>query len=432
MTELGASERTARCKRRMRNDRSVRFGAGVVVLTGLLALGAAGCSKNRCEAGSHVDSEGLCVPDPVVDSGDTGLDTDTGDTDTGDTGDTGETGDSGDSADTGDTGDTAGPAAEPVSFDVSAWVPSAAAWYGLSVAPDGSVWATSTVGLLHLDPATGTSRLYGTADGLLTTSPRAVLAARDGTIWVGEVGTVDQQGEHFSVGADGTLTLLALIDYDVGTEQTAGYRIRQQPFGVGVGDIWMGMNEGACLWDTDLGVFAEHAHPRHPHGATRGLAFTPEGDVWSGDEYQLGRWRYSNDGSLSSSADLFEYWVPWPVELDAPVGIVDVDAADGHIWLASSLYGLARVDVSDIAGASVTTLYDTLGSALAVRALADDAVFIGTAEGLYTLDVATDVMTAHGAHPELAGPVQQLAADGAGSMWLTRPGTLVRLDGVPR
>ncbi len=413
----------------MRNERFARRGPAPAGLTGLLVLGATGCLGTECEPGLHpggVHGE-YCVPDSGVDSGDTDTaDTDTGDTDTGDT-DTGDT-DTGDTADTGDTGQ--GPA-EPVSFDVSALVPVGAAWYGLSVAPDGSVWATSTVGLLHVDPATGNSRLYGSADGLLTDSPRAVLAANDGTLWVGEVGTVDQQGEHFSVGADGTLTLLALIDYDVGTEQTAGYRIRQQPYGVGVGDVWMGMNEGACLWDADLAVFAEHAHPRHPHGATRGLAFTPEGDVWSGDEYQLGRWRYSNDGVLGSSSDLFEYWVPWPVEADTPVGIVDVDAAAGHVWLASSLYGIARVDVSDVAGASVTTLYDTLGSALAVRTLDDDTVFIGTAEGLYTLDVATDVMTAHGAHPDLGGPVQQLAADGAGSMWLTRPGTLVRLDGVP-
>jgi len=411
-----------------------------VVLGGALSavMMASGCAAPECDSGFVFNTDGLCVPAPPAqpsgggDTADTGLDT--GDT-ARDTADTADTADSGDTADTADTGDTAPPPDPIVPFDTTAWLPISAVWYGLSVAPDGTVWAAAAGGLLHLDPITGAGRLYGIADGLYSDTPRAVLAASDGTIWVGEVGTVDVQGEHFAVEADGTLTLLAYINYDESAEELANYRIKEQPYGVGAGDIWMGMNEGLCLWDAHKAVYAEHAHPTHPHGLTRGIAFTDEGDIWGGDDDQLARWRYSNDGDLNPAADLFEYWVPWPVEIGTAVNILDLDAAGGRVWLASTSYGLARVDVSDTKGASTTALYAEPTTANAVRTLGDWTVYVGTDAGLYVVDVATDtVASVATVDPDLAEPIQQLATDATHapwSMWLAEPGKLVRVDKVP-
>lgn len=403
---------------------------------GLLLLG--GCGQPDCEAG-YTLQVGRCVPlDSAADSGgpDTGDTADTADTgDSTDTSsiDTADTADSADTADTADSGDTGPPPDPVVAFDVATFVPVGSEWYGLSVGLDGSVWAASSVGLLHLDPSTGATRLYGAADGLYTDSPTAVLVATDGTLWVGELGTIDRQGEHFQVEADGTLTLIELVNYQGAEEQAYAYRIREQPYGVGVGDIWMGLNEGLCLYDADLAVFEEHAHPDHPHGNTRGIAFTEEGDIWGGDQYWLARWRYSNDGDLSPSADLLEVWIPWPVEVMVPVEIIDLDARAGHVWLASTLYGIARVDVAADVGASVISLYTSPPTANAIRAFDDDTVFIGSETGLWVVDVPADtVADLSTTDPDLAGEVSQLARDDAsGAMWLAMPGALVRVGAVP-
>ncbi len=397
----------------------------------LVVLLLAGCPANERDTSSPVDTG---VPDTgeIADTSETADSTDDSGADSSpiDSSDTADTSDTSDSADTADTGP---PPDTVVSYDVATWVPAGSEWYGLSVSPDGTVWAASSVGLLHLDPATGSTRLYGIADGLYTSAPRAVLVATDGTLWVGEVGTIDQQGEHFQVEADGTLTLIELINYQGAEEQAIAYRIREQPYGVGIGDIWMGLNEGLCLYDADLAVFEEHAHPDHPHGITRGIAFTEEGDIWGGDQYWLGRWRYSNDGDLSPSADRVEVWVPWPVEVAAPVEIIDLDARNGQVWVASTLYGIARVDVAADVGASVIALYTSPPTANAIRAFDDDTVFIGGQTGLWMVDVPTDTVTDLSTlDPDLAGQVSQLARDQAsGAMWLAMPEALVWVGAVP-
>jgi hypothetical protein len=74
------------------------------------------------------------------------------------------------------------------SWDSASGLP-LASWYGLSVAPDGTVWGATSSGLLHFDPVAGTVRTYRSADGLYTDYPRSVLAASDGTIWVGNGGS---------------------------------------------------------------------------------------------------------------------------------------------------------------------------------------------------------------------------------------------------
>jgi ligand-binding sensor domain-containing protein len=326
-------------------------------------------------------------------------------------------------------------------YDEAEGIP-VAAWYGLSLAADGTIWGATSVGLVHFDPLLLTSRVYTSADGLLSDTPRAVLAASDGTIWVGHAGTDKRQGEQLSIAGDGTPTILQPIDYTESYEITSVYRLREQPYGAGVGDVWMGTNEGLCLWDADLGVFAEHAHPTHPHDTSDGLAFTPDGDVWNGDDYQLSRWHYSNDGDLSPSADLAEYWVPWPVDIEEPVGITDMDLVDdgdgeslGTLWLASSYFGVARVTVGGPIGTSTTEcLVDPFpATAAAIRDDGDGHVWIGATDGVYVWDLAGGTMAHHAEDWLPVTLVQQIAVDRATSpptTWIATAYGLVQVVGL--
>jgi ligand-binding sensor domain-containing protein len=422
--------------------------APALVAFGACALVA--CEDGECAAGWSRNGEGLCLPDSGGGSADTdGGDDSAGDSagdstlpDSGDSAPDPDSGDSADPPDSGDSGDSADTGEEPASFaietfDVSSFLGAAYGFYGLSVAPDHSLWAATPVGLLHFDPATSAGRLYTTNDGLLDNSPRSVLAHSDGTIWVGHLGTTSQQGEHFSVAADGTLSLIEPIAFPAGAMEVAYVvRLMEQRYGIGVGDVWMGTNEGLCVWDEDIPAFDDHAHPTHPHGYTRGIAFSPDGDVWNGDEYQLSRWHYSNDGDLSPSGDIAEYWTPWPVEIgiDA-IEIYDLDATDWTLWVGAYGYGLARVDVSTDVGMSSTTLYGEPTDIGAVRATsAGNGVYLGAASGLYVLDTATDAVTDLRGTDPFASPVYQLARDAAASpevMWAATPGELSRIRGVP-
>ncbi len=343
-------------------------------------------------------------------------------------------GDTGD--DTGDTADTADTGEPPLEASVTAYGPEVGlpvgAWHGLSIGADGMVWGASTAGLARLDPTAGSARVYGLADGLTTDGPTAVLAHSDGTVWVGHVGTVDRQGEQVTVGTDGALTVVRPIDYTESSEITAVTRLAEQPYGAGVGDVWMGTNEGLCLWDADLAVFDEHAHPTHPHGDTAGVAFTDDGDIWNGDEHQLSRWRYTNDGSLSSGDDLVETLATWPVEVGSPIGITDLDVDGDTLWVASSLYGVASVSVVDEVGTSPVSLHAEPATARAIRADGAGNVWIGTDTGLLRWDGAT-FHTVTGAWLPADG-VEQIVVDRATNpptVWLGTSGGLVRLIGVP-
>ncbi|MDP2308182.1 MAG: hypothetical protein Q8P18_19335 [Pseudomonadota bacterium] len=316
-------------------------------------------------------------------------------------------------------------------FGAEAGLP-AGTWSALSVGADGIVWAASTAGLVRLDPALGTSRVYGAADGLLSDSPTAVLAHSNGSVWVGHVGTVERQGEQISVSADGTLTVLQPIDYTESSEILAVLRLREQAWGAGAGDVWMGTNEGLCLWDQDVARFAEHAHPTHPHGYSAGVAFSADGDVWNGDAYQLSRWRYSNDGDLSPSADLLETVPTWPVQIEEPLTITDLDIDGDTLWVASSLFGVAQVSVGAEAGGSPVNLYAEPATARAVRADGLGNVWIGGDSGLYRWDgtllnvVTGDWVPADG--------VQQITVDRSvdpAAVWFGTSAGLVRVIGVP-
>lgn len=305
-------------------------------------------------------------------------------------------------------------------------------WRGLSVAPDGQLWAAGA-GLIRLNPEDHTVQRWGVAEGLLSEAPEAVLAHSDGSIWVGHLGDTTRQGEHVSVNADDSLTLISPIAYTSSMEILAVFRLAEQPYGVGAGDVWMGTNEGLCVWDADLDWFDEHAHPVHPHGYSHGVSFSAEGDVWNGDSNQLSRWRYSNDGSLSSTGDLLEYWTPWEVEPETTVSITDLDQHDGVLWVTSSIFGVVRVEIGEAAGTSVTEVLPSPWPmvAYAVRVTPDGAVWIGAEDGLYRYDG-----TLRRWQGDWLGvdPVEQLTLDlstDPATVWVATDAALIRVIGVP-
>ncbi len=371
-----------------------------------------------------------CVAEPAAPTSG-GKDTGAG----GDSADSGESGvETGETGDSGDTGEDTGEDALAITtFGTADGVPNAT-WYGLSVAIDGSVWGATDQGLIHFDGTT--TRIYTAVDGLLSDKPHSVLAHSDGTIWVGHLGDDVRQGEHLRVESDGSLTLIAIIDFTESSEITSIYRMREQPFGVGAGDVWMGTNEGLCVWDADLDVLAEHAHPVHPHSATLGVGFTREGDTWNADQYQLSRWQFSNDGDLSpglvaNGGDLLEYWVEWPVEFEEIVGSSDLDVDAYTVWVASSLYGVARVEAGvGTTGTSVTTLLPTPATATSIRVGRLGHVWVGSTDGLHLLDGETGAATPIGATWLPSMTIQQFAA-GDRAMWIATPLGLVRVVGTP-
>lgn len=341
-----------------------------------------------------------------------------------------DTADPGDSADTG-SGDTAEPAFTVEVFGADEGVPIGIAWRGLDIDPAGRAWAASSSGLVVVDPASRAAYTFTSADGLLTDAPFAVAAARDGTGWVGHYGTTARQGEQVTVSEGGDLAVARELVIAASMEVVAVYRMREDRESTGLGNIWMGSNEGLCLWDEAYSKFDEHAHPTHPHSLTLGVGFTGEGDVWNADQYQLSRWRYSNDGDIGSG-DLLEYWVPFPVGLEEPVGSTDFDADGSEAWLSSSLYGLAVITVGEAVGTSTTELLAEPTSAGAVRLDGSGHAWVGTTAGLWIFDVATRTGSLVSADWLPATDVQQIAIDReAGVAWLATSGGLVRVTGTP-
>lgn len=304
-------------------------------------------------------------------------------------------------------------------------------WNGLSAA-GGVVWIASGNGLIRLDGADGAIRTYTAADGLLLDAAQSALIHSDGTLWVGHAADAVQQGTQFQINADLSLTALRPIDYWETTEITGLYRMREQPYGPGAGDVWMGTNEGACLYDADLQVFQEHAHPTHPHELSLGVAFTPEGHVWNLDQYQLSRWNYSNDGDLSTSADLAEFWIPCQIPAGTPILGRDLDSDGDTLWLATEGCGVVQILTGATVGTSTTR---ALGlpfptAARAIRVDGQGNVWIGAQDGLYVYDARADRLAP--VPLPLAPPIVQLTVDAArAEVWAAGADGVARITGLP-
>jgi hypothetical protein len=308
-------------------------------------------------------------------------------------------------------------------------VPDGLVWHDLAVSGGRLLGATSS-GLLVFDGETAT--LSGLAEGLAADVVHAVLDDGQGQVWVGYEGLEDLEAQRLNLDAG------VVVEEDVHFDRTGEihgvHRFAIEPAGQGAGNVWMATNEGMCVYDRELDVYAEHTHPVHPHLDSLGVAFTSDGTHWNGDQHQLSRWTYDFDGALSSTSDLVAYDTLWEVPAETVIGITDLDAAYLTVWVASSAYGVARVDVTDLTSFGTVTFPVDLPSALAIRVDADGLVWIGAPDGLYVFDPATDALS-HPGEAWMPGPaVQQIAIDDRTVppiAWLATSSGLVRLVGVP-
>lgn len=353
-----------------------------------------------------------CKPDPVdtsVDSEpvDTSAHTDTAvdsdpDTDPIDT-------------DTGVDPDTGRPAL--TWFDASDGVPTAE-FHDLTVAADGTLVAGTTAGLVTVR-ADDTVAVYTTADGLAADDVHGVLFDADDTLWLGYSGVALVDGQRATFDASGP-AVFETIDINATMEIAELHRFARQPYGARAGDVWMGSNEGLCVYEPGTsptpGVYREHNHPTHPHGDTLGVDLTSDGHAWNGDQYQLSRW--------SAFYALVEYAPLWPVTPSEVIAVRDLDADGMIVWVASDLYGVARVDAAAASLPDGTTFpAPAVASAWAIRS-AGDVVYIGGPGGLWTLDAAGTLL----AWTDVPAAVEAIAVDADhATVWLGTSAGIARI-----
>jgi len=207
----------------------------------------------------------------------------------------------------------------------------------------GNVWIATSAGvrLVRLD---GTVFSFRATDGLIDEDVRSATGGRDGTALIGF-------GPQGTPGASGNPSQTEFMQFD-------GTKITGTPHDFGItGEIvvanhaeydpqrdqyWIGTNEGISLF-TAAGDLIEHRHPVHPHGMTLGVAITPDGDVWDGDEFQLSRLNAGPNADFTATFD------PVTQPFQAGNQLLSSVALDANrrVYVGSLAYGLARVDLSD-------------------------------------------------------------------------------------
>lgn len=296
--------------------------------------------------------------------------------------------------------------AEVESFGTEVGLPDPLTTVSMDADAAGNVWIATRTGLVRFDGAAATT--WTTADGLGGDAVRSVLAASDGEIWVGYEALTDRQAERLSFAGD-ALTVDSLVFIDKTHEIKSIYRFFEEP---GDGDVWLGTNEGLCLYDRDLDVYLEHRHPTHPHGQSLGVTVTDDGTQWVADAYQVSRWTYLDDGDLYNTGALVGYQVGWPVDVGVRVDNTDASAFGNNV-LVTSLIGVLSVDGSSPTGAGVATVVGdgVIGASFAVRYDRRGTAWIGAEDGLYELDTDGTITLVSGPDGDVPGPISALTVD---------------------
>lgn len=198
----------------------------------------------------------------------------------------------------------------------------------LLAASDGSLWVgTVRAGLLRI-AADGTARRFTLRDGLLSVHVRVLFEARDGAIWIG----TDEGGLHRFAGgrlspiierADhGSLGLISSIAEDAD------------------GRIWVASNDfGLSVYQGgELGAAPPPREgPRLPSSNISALVFDTRGDLWIGTAARgLFRLRHGR----------FEAFGPAQGLPDRLVGLI-VEDRDENIWVGTA-HGIVRLDRANI------------------------------------------------------------------------------------
>jgi ligand-binding sensor domain-containing protein/DNA-binding CsgD family transcriptional regulator len=293
--------------------------------------------------------------------------------------------------------------------------------FSLHEDPRGQLWLGTRIGLVLLDPATGSAReLPLPGQGEYLPAITAMAAGQDGRLWLGTLAhgvlTIDTQSAEWPSGyADHQ----ELADHLVGQPQMS-LALSEDMLFVGT---WSGGIYRTTSHATDFELLNRSTSPGLRHeNITAVLATKEAGQPWLGTQ----------DGGVVR-ADVSSRQVQYPAEVSEELGnafVADlVQASTGHFWAGTSR-GLFKVDDT---GRWVTHLARdppdpaALGEGT-VRSLlpADgDELWVGTdGNGLYRLDATTDRWTnfRHLAADavSLSGDfiTALLAADAPGGLWV--------------
>ncbi|MBB5203627.1 diguanylate cyclase (GGDEF)-like protein [Inhella inkyongensis] len=290
----------------------------------------------------------------------------------------------------------------------------------LTLDPQGLVWVGTSVGLLRFDghhfvPVSMAGLGRGSAG---TTFVRALMAGRDGRIWVGTEGQL--------LGA-----------YDPRTEQWQLFRHDpQQPGSLGgvvrtlaedaQGRIWVGSTGGG------LQVLEPGSTQFKRYGAAEGLpdprvqkiAIGPDGTVWVGTWSGLVR--------LSPGATrLTPLKLQDGSELRLPGQVVHALAPlrDGSLWLGTQEGELWRVDLAEAQAEQLDRRPGSLGAVQTITAVHSHEIWIGRGAGIELRD-ARNGQLLRSLRPRankpwsLAGAdIRSILRDPAGLLWVAGYGT---------
>lgn len=272
--------------------------------------------------------------------------------------------------------------------------------------PSGGVWAATAAGVDHVDDS-GVAHLGGVPDGLAL----SLHVDAAGALWIGSNGGLHRRG------ADGRLRRIGR-DGEFGDGVTAVHRDRR-------GGLWIGTRRGLV---------------RHSGGRTDDVsaAFAPHPDAAPAtvlgiyEDHEQGLWFATRGAGLGRLSPTWRNFAVIPSRSDASAAAALVAAAegdDGSLW-ATGDAGLARLAPGAPAPAWIAT--ENAFASRRQRALlaTPDALWIGHQSGLSRFDLATGTLrhfaddAAADAPP--AGPIDLLAHDGAGGLWLSAYGAGVQ------
>ncbi len=274
----------------------------------------------------------------------------------------------------------------------------------VAVAPDGSLWAATDVGIVRWDLATGAPTVYTTDDGLPTADTLRVVVGSDGAVWTG--------GPGWMARFDGSWTTFSAPEI---------------PLAVGPdGSVWTAYGERELArfdgsdWETfevPLSLDQGFAVPW-----TAFLDVAADGTVWTGTHEHEGVFAFDGaDWTHYSSVD----------GLPAPLSGTVAAAPDGTVWVGS-----VSIDGSPGAGAArfdgtTWTVYTTADGLLDdipdVAVGADGTVWAVHETGVSRFDGNT--WTAFPGVEGMGGFVA--AVDAAGTLWMpARDGGVIGFDGI--
>ncbi len=268
----------------------------------------------------------------------------------------------------------------------------------------GNVWIATATGVRAVTPA-GQTLSLDQDGGLPDDDVRCAAGGRAGEALVGfgpQLASGTFQIDLLALGG-GTITgapKAFVLTGEIVQANHAAYDPARNQF-------WIGTNEGVSLLSA-AGDAIEHRHPVHPHGMTLGVAITPGGDVWDGDQFQLSRLNAGPAADFDATFDpILQPFAPAEQDIDS----VLVDGA-GDVWAGSLVRGLARLDPKAFT-VDVWTLAAGLPS-LSVQSIAldpDGTLWVATDSGLGRLDPSTGTWRLYTAPPPGTPPASGLPSD---------------------